>query len=807
MNFMVRPRVRKILADLWGNRMRSLLVIASITVGLFAIGVIATLHRVMTEDLRLGYAAANPPNIRIVAAPFDQGLVDHLKKVEGVRQAEGLRGFDARLESRPGEWIGIEFKAVPQDETRQIAQVRLVEGKWPPGDREVVIEQYKFADVNAQIGEWITIELPSGKRRPLKVVGVVSDQTVGAFASGPGFFLAPVQGYVNQETVEWLQQDLPYTYNMLYITVDGDSNDETRLWEVANRVRDEMEHAGGTVINIAVRGSYDHPNRRYLEALAIVLVLLGFLIVFLSGFLITNTMQAIIQQQIQQIGILKTLGSRRYQIILLYMGLILVFGAIAALTAAPLAYRVAFQRVVPLAKTINMAYRGPRFLPHVILLQAGMGLLVPQLAALVPILQGSRISVREALSGVRESQQGRRGWFDRMILRLRGFSRPTLISIRNTFRRKGRLLLTLTTLSLGGAIFIATFNVQVSMDRYVDMVSRYFLADVNLTLARPERVLEINQVLSDLPDVAYVEAWGTARSEMILPDGATGENVQLLAPPVDSRLVDPVMIEGRWVKPGDQNAIVLNERFMSDFPNLRVGDVLRLRLNGKETDWIIVGYFQLAGRSSGLLAYTSRESLLRVINQPDKAVTYRIVAEGKDLSKEEQEALGRAIEARMAARGIRVLDVTTGSYLSSSAAQGFAALTGFLLFLASLTALVGSIGLTGAMSLNVMERTREIGILRAIGATNRILLKLILTEGMLIGFLSWIIAVLAAFPISKLLSDSISQALFGNPSTLAYTPTGFLLWLGAVLILSALASILPARNAARLTIREVLAYE
>jgi putative ABC transport system permease protein len=234
---------------------------------------------------------------------------------------------------------------------------------------------------------------------------------------------------------------------------------------------------------------------------------------------------------------------------------------------------------------------------------------------------------------------------------------------------------------------------------------------------------------------------------------------------------------------------------------------LRLRLNGKETDWIIVGYFQLAGRSSGLLAYTSRESLLRVINQPDKAMTYRIVAEGKDLSKEEQEALGRAIEARMAARGIRVLDVTTGSYLSSSAAQGFAALTGFLLFLASLTALVGSIGLTGAMSLNVMERTREIGILRAIGATNRILLKLILTEGMLIGFLSWIIAVLAAFPISKLLSDSISQALFGNPSTLAYTPTGFLLWLGAVLILSALASILPARNAARLTIREVLAYE
>jgi putative ABC transport system permease protein len=141
------------------------------------------------------------------------------------------------------------------------------------------------------------------------------------------------------------------------------------------------------------------------------------------------------------------------------------------------------------------------------------------------------------------------------------------------------------------------------------------------------------------------------------------------------------------------------------------------------------------------------------------------------------------------------------------ASDGFSILTAFLLFLAALTALVGSIGLAGTMSMNVLERTREIGIMRAIGATNKILLRMVIIEGLLIGILSWILGSLLAFPISKLLSDSISNAIFGSASNFGMTPTGFLIWLGAVVVLSALASAAPARSATRLTIREVLAYE
>ena len=124
-----------------------------------------------------------------------------------------------------------------------------------------------------------------------------------------------------------------------------------------------------------------------------------------------------------------------------------------------------------------------------------------------------------------------------------------------------------------------------------------------------------------------------------------------------------------------------------------------------------------------------------------------------------------------------------------------------------LTALVGSIGLTGTLSMNVLERTREIGVLRAIGAYNRIVIKLVVIEGLVIGLISYLLAVALSFPITGVLSEIISQAIFNSPANFAFTASGFLVWLAFVLVLAAIASIGPARNASRMTIREVLAYE
>jgi putative ABC transport system permease protein len=804
---MTRPRTQKIFSDLWGNRMRSLLVLASMVVGLFAIGVVATIYVIGPQDMQVSYAATNPANLAVMTTPFDQCLIKHIQGLPDVRQVEGVRTFGTRLETSPGEWIAIEMKGIKDPADMQINQVRLVDGVWPPGDRQIVVDQYKLKDTHAKLGDTITLELPSGKTRQLELAGVIQDLSIGAYRGAGGFFNAPVQGYVTMDTLEWLEQPMPKLNNMLLVTLKGDTASQAYLETSAQVVRDEVKKCNVEIVSMMLRSSREHPNLYLSRAILAVLIVIGLLISFLSGFLIANTLQAIMNQQVQQIGILKTVGARRGQIAALYLLLSLLFGLLAFIVAFPLAMYVGFQIVSYLTVQMNYIFYGPRLVLPVALLMAIIAVLMPQIAAFLPVRQGSRISVQEALSGYSQSHPPERSWLDRQISRLRNSSMLLVVSLRNTFRRKGRLLLTLITLTLGGAVFIATFNVRISLIQYVDKIIQYFLADVNITLDRPYRIDEIAPKIKEVPGVSLVEGWMYARTELVLDDGTIGESVSLLAPPAESPLIEPILVDGRWILPGDRNAIALSELFKEKFPNRNVGDTIRLRVNGDETDWIVVGFFQLGGKVSGYSAYTSYEYLSDLLHQNGRAAGYRVVANQPDLTREQQEVLGKAIEAHLKESGITVVDVTAGQGLSQTASDGFTVLTVFLLFLALLTALVGSIGLAGTMSLNVMERTREIGILRAIGATDRTLMRMVLVEGGIIGLMSWLLSSLIAFPISDIMSDSISLSLFGSPANFGFTLLGFGLWLVIVIILSVLASVLPARGATHLTIREVLAYE
>jgi putative ABC transport system permease protein len=153
-----------------------------------------------------------------------------------------------------------------------------------------------------------------------------------------------------------------------------------------------------------------------------------------------------------------------------------------------------------------------------------------------------------------------------------------------------------------------------------------------------------------------------------------------------------------------------------------------------------------------------------------------------------------------------VQNVESGSDMRQKATIAINVVIVFLFIMALLTAFVGSMGLTGAMSINVLERTREIGVMRTIGAVDRVIMQSVIIEGLVISLITWVLAIGVSFPIGNLLLTIISEAL-GTPMELVFTPLGILLWLAVVIILSVIASIIPARNAAKLTINEVLAYE
>jgi putative ABC transport system permease protein len=172
-----------------------------------------------------------------------------------------------------------------------------------------------------------------------------------------------------------------------------------------------------------------------------------------------------------------------------------------------------------------------------------------------------------------------------------------------------------------------------------------------------------------------------------------------------------------------------------------------------------------------------------------------------------QDAKAEELDKYLRDKGYKVRVVEAGSASLDSAVESLDILVVFLLVMAILTAIVGSMGLTGTMGMNVLERTREIGITRAIGADDRAVMRTVIAEGVVIGMISFILAIILSFPFTYGLSTIVSLAIFQTPIDVVFTYVGYAIWLALVLVLSTFASILPARNAARLTIREVLAYE
>jgi putative ABC transport system permease protein len=131
----------------------------------------------------------------------------------------------------------------------------------------------------------------------------------------------------------------------------------------------------------------------------------------------------------------------------------------------------------------------------------------------------------------------------------------------------------------------------------------------------------------------------------------------------------------------------------------------------------------------------------------------------------------------------------------------------FLIVMSSIIGCVGGLGLMTTMSLNVLERRREMGVLRALGATPRIVRVMVVVEGLVIGLLSWTIAALLAWPVSKVIGDTLVGVMFRSGLDFTFEPLGLVIWLFITLGLSAVASFWPAWRASRTTVREALAYE
>ncbi len=271
----------------------------------------------------------------------------------------------------------------------------------------------------------------------------------------------------------------------------------------------------------------------------------------------------------------------------------------------------------------------------------------------------------------------------------------------------------------------------------------------------------------------------------------------------NSLIRSPGIVAGRWLMTGDAAAVVVPAHLLQEEPDLKLGGNIVLKINGKEENFRIVGTY--VGSAFAAVLYANYDYVARITDRVGEADAMMARTESRDPAS--IQASSDALEAQYERVGIGVNMMTTMVTERDEAEASFDVLVALLFVMAALLALVGGLGLMGTMSINVLERTREIGVLRAIGAPNRGVAQVFIMEGIAIGLLSWLMGALLAIPMTQGINGALGSVILGVPLTYSYSLRGMWIWLAVVILLSALASFIPARNASRLTVREVLAYE
>jgi len=237
---MINIRWYKVLNDLAGNKTRTLLIVLSMAVGLFAVGVILSARSILSRGLAESFAAINPSTgVVRTGETFDEQFLASVRSMHDVQAADARRNLAARIEIAPDEWKNISIFVVPDYNEIQVNKIEPDTGAWPPPEREILIERAALQVIHAQVGDTVRIKLANDTIREMKISGTAYDP-----AQMPAQLDGTPYGYVSTETLDWLGES--FGFNELYVIA---SNPEDEEWsrQVVNQVKDKAERIGLTI--------------------------------------------------------------------------------------------------------------------------------------------------------------------------------------------------------------------------------------------------------------------------------------------------------------------------------------------------------------------------------------------------------------------------------------------------------------------------------------------------------------------------------------------------------------------------------
>ena len=795
------------------------MMVIAISVSLIVFSGMSYARALVQSNTASGYGSTNPASARITLEPgimpdkIDE-FIDAANAEPGVINATMRQVTNVKLQKESGGLKSLQLFVAGAADPMRIATFNIEEGTgWPPPPDGILIERSTLESLKLKIGDKVDVIGFDGRPTQLTVVGSVHDQSLALAGQEAGV------GYIQSNTLPLLGK--PPALDQLLITVADQlelnipSRDRETIVRTALNLTDRIKTTPAiTIKQVAVPTPYEHPHQAISNALLSALSAFGLLSLILSSILIATMFNGLLTQQTPQIGIMKAIGARSSRILQLYMIMVLLVSVLAtvlALVPGIVLGRTLAQIILSSALNIDVASLSiPWSVLGTVILA---GVFVPLLIALVPLLQASRRTVRQALDerGVVE-QQGR------IIIRLFSWlgrldriNRTLLAAFRNLFRRQARLFLSVGLLATGGAIFVGGFNVMAGFQAIPYTIYNEQRWDVEIRLGEPASSSELTAIVENVPGVSRVEAWNIVTTSIqntgeinvtrTYPDQGHGSLGLSAVPPSTFMLIPPPITEGRWLNSDDTNAVVLPPSIRQTMSDVKVGDSVQLSVEDQPTTWRVIG---IAGGMGGSCPCVTQKGFERASGRQDQANVVRIMTNQHD--KDARIAIGQAVAQALTEAGIKHQEPRSIDGVVESTEGHSVILVGVILLIASTIGIVGLIGLGSTMSTNVIERTREFGVMKAIGASNSTVRRLVVFEGIFIAAVSCMVAVIPAIALTWAMGAGLGNLFLSTPIPFEVSAQGIAIWILVVILGAVLATLAPASQASQLTVREALAY-
>jgi putative ABC transport system permease protein len=777
--------------------------VVAIAVSLTVFGGVLFAWSASGRETGAAYMGTEPASATILLdKPVDANtmaaIVTEAGRRPGVIAATGRTQFDSDVEvNGQARAIPLQVFAAAPDDPMRMARFQRQRGTWPPAPGEILLGQDTLSLLDVVVGDTITIEPPGTEPLRLRVADTVYD---------PSLAPAPQEqrGHAYLPTTSLGLDQLK-----IQIADPGQatpSRDRDTVVAAVGEVGQWLQREHGMAIReIQVPEPYAHPHQWQADALLLSLLAGGAAALLLSTILVATMLNNLFTQQIPQIGIMKAIGARSGRVGRLYLAMTLLVSAVATLLAlgpAVLVGRLGVSNFMGFLGVEPVSLAAPAW-TYVVIIAAGVGL--PPLMALLPLIKASRTTVRSAIDHHGVGSRSATG----ILTRLGGLNRGLLMALRNMIRRPARFALSASLLACAGMVFVAGMSLSSGVQAVEEEQNAARTWDVDVQLARPVPMADVPAV----PDVSRIEGFAVAQTGVAgpgqvpltrtYPDQGHGRVAVTAIPSGTTTFTTPALLEGRWLNPGETGAIVLNQITRDNtVPNTHAGDTVELSVGGRPTTWQVVGIVEEKGHGSG--AYTTAEGFAAAMRQPPHVTQLRITTTSHD--EQTRTTVADAINKALTTQGIEVRSATSISRGEAITAGHLGPIVLIVLVIAVAMGLVGGIGLASTMSANILDRTREFGVMHAIGARPGTVRRIVVAEGILLALTSCVVAIIPALVLTRLLGSGVGNLFFSAPLPYRVSLLAVGIWLVVAVLGAALATDTAASRASRITVREALAY-